>query len=116
MWRQVCVSLARPIYRTGANSLLKDAPPSGRQPTIRAEKVAQVIAKTTQSKPATATHWSPSRMTREAGISDSRVDRIWRAHGLKPHRVESFNISRDPDFAKRLDDIVRLRLNPPSMR
>lgn len=97
----------------GVDSLLKDAPRSGRKPTISAEKVAQVIAKTTQNKPATATHWSRSTMAREAGISDSSVGRIWRAHGLKPHRVESFKISNDPDFARKLDDIVGLYLNPP---
>jgi transposase len=97
----------------GVDSLLKDAPRSGRKPTISGAKVAQVIAKTTQSKPAAATHWSRSTMAREAGISDSSVGRIWRAHGLKPHRVESFKVSNDPDFARKLDDIVGLYLNPP---
>jgi transposase len=106
LWRDRYIEL-------GVDSLLKDAPRSGRKPTISAEKVAQVIAKTTQSKPAAATHWSRSTMAREAGISDSSVGRIWRAHGLKPHRVESFKVSNDPDFARKLDDIVGLYLNPP---
>jgi transposase len=97
----------------GVDGLLKDAPRSGRKPTISAEKVAQVIAKTTQSKPEAATHWSRSTMSREVGISDSSVGRIWRAHGLKPHRVESFKISNDPKFAEKLEDIVGLYLNPP---
>ena len=39
--------------------------------------------------------------------------RIWRAHGLKPHRVESFKVSNDPQFAEKLEDIVGLYLNPP---
>ena len=73
------------------DSLLKDAPRFGRKSAISAEKVAQVIAMTTQSKPATATHSSRSTMAREAGISDSSVGRFWRAHGLKPHRVESYS-------------------------
>ena len=47
------------------------------------------------------------------GISDSSVGRIWRAHGLKPHRVESFKVSNDPTFAEKLDAIVGLYLNPP---
>jgi transposase len=97
----------------GVEGLLKDAPRSGRKPTITTEKVAQVVAKTTQGKPAAGTHWSRSTMAREAGISDSSVGRIWRAHGLKPHRIESFKISNDPNFAEKLDDIVGLYLNPP---
>jgi transposase len=106
LWRSRFIEL-------GVDGLLKDAPRSGRKPTISAEKIAQVIATTTQSKPVTATHWSRSTMAREAGISDSSVGRIWRAHGLKPHRVESFKISNDPEFAEKLEDIVGLYLNPP---
>lgn len=69
LWRSRFIKL-------GVNGLLEDAPRSGRKPTIAAEKVAEVIAMTTQSKPATATHWSRSTMAREAGISDSSVGRI----------------------------------------
>jgi transposase len=97
----------------GVDGLLKDAPRSGRKPTISAHKVAQVIARTTQSKPEPATHWSRSTMAQEVDISDSSVGRIWRAHGLKPHRIESFKISNDPKFAEKLEDIVGLCLNPP---
>jgi transposase len=97
----------------GVPGLLKDAPRSGRKPTISSEVVAQLIRKTTQSRPAHATHWSRSTMAREMGISDSSVGRIWRAHGLKPHRVESFKISNDPNFANKLEAIVGLYLNPP---
>src|SRR5271163_171803 len=69
----------------GVAGLVKDAPRPGRTPTITAEKVAEVVAKTTQSTPANATQWSRSTMARLAGISDSSVGRIWREHGLKPH-------------------------------
>lgn len=97
----------------GVAGLLKDAPRPGRTPTIGAAIVAEVVKKTTESAPAKAAHWSRSTMAREVGISDSSVGRIWRAHGLKPHRVESFKISNDPNFADKLDDIVGLYLNPP---
>ncbi len=97
----------------GVEGLMKDAPRPGRTPAISAKMVAQVIARTTQSKPAGATHWSRSRMAREMGISESSVGRIWRAHGLKPHRIESFKVSNDPHFAEKLDAIVGLYLNPP---
>ena len=97
----------------GVAGLVKDAPRPGRTPTITAGKVAEVVARTTQSAPANATQWSRSMMAREAGISESSVGRIWRAHGLKPHRVESFKISNDPEFAAKLEDTVGLYLDPP---
>ena len=52
-------------------------------------------------------------MAAAVGISEASVRRIWRAHGLKPHRVETFKISNDPAFAEKLEDIVGLYLNPP---
>jgi len=52
-------------------------------------------------------------MARTVGISEASVRRIWRRHGLKPHRVENFKISNDPEFAEKLEDIVGLYLNPP---
>jgi transposase len=97
----------------GVAGLMKDAPRPGRTPAILPDRVADVIAKTTQSKPAGATHWSRSRMALETGISDSSIGRIWRTHGLKPHRIESFKVSNDPHFAEKLDAIVGLYLNPP---
>ena len=101
------------FLKLGVCGLLKDAPRPGRKPTISAETVATVVRKTTQSAPVNATQWSRSTMGRAVGISDSSVGRIWRAHGLKPHRVESFKISNDPEFAEKLEDIVGLYLNPP---
>src|SRR3954462_6787349 len=92
---------------------MKDAPRRGRTSSISAAMTARVVAKTTQSKPAGATHWSRSMMAREMGISESIVGRIWRAHGLKPHRIESFKITNDPHFAEKLEAIVGLYLNPP---
>jgi transposase len=73
----------------GVAGLVKDAPRPGRTPTITAKKVAEVVAKTTQTTPSNATQWSRSTMAREAGISESSVGRIWRSHGLKPHSVST---------------------------
>jgi transposase len=97
----------------GIEGLLKDAPRPGRTPRITAEIVDTVVTKTTQSTPANATHWSTRSMARVTGISEASVRRIWHAHGLKPHRVESFKVSNDPDFAAKLEDVVGLYLNPP---
>ena len=97
----------------GVTGLVKDAPRPGRTPTISAEKVSEIVAKTTQSTPPNATQWSRSTMARLVGISESSVGRIWRGHGLKPHRIESFKISNDPEFAAKLENIVGLYLDPP---
>ncbi len=106
LWRERFLAL-------GVQGLLNDTPRPGRTPSIPASTVEQVIRKTTQTTPLHATHWSTRSMAREAGISEASVRRIWRAHGLKPHRVESFKISNDPHFAEKLEDIVGLYLNPP---
>jgi hypothetical protein len=72
-----------------------------------------IIRKTTQEKPENATHWSTRTMARAAGVSEASVRRIWRAHGLKPHLVETFKVSSDPEFASKLEDVIGLYLNPP---
>ncbi len=106
LWRHRFLTL-------GVDGLLRDASRPGRTPSISTQTVARIIEKTTQSKPANATQWSRSTMAREAGISESSVGRIWRSHGLKPHRVASFKVSNDPLFADKLEAIVGLYLNPP---
>jgi transposase len=93
--------------------LEKDAPRPGRKPAISAKLKEEVIRQTTQSKPVNATHWSTRTMAAEMGISEATVRRIWHAHGLKPHLIESFKISKDKHFAEKLEDIVGLYLNPP---
>lgn len=97
----------------GMAGLLKDAPRPGRKPTIGARLTQRVVTMTTRQRPSNATHWSTRTMAAAVGISEASVRRIWRAHGLKPHRVETFKISNDPAFAEKLEDIVGLYLNPP---
>src|ERR1017187_7504004 len=94
----------------GIEGLLKDAPRPGRTPSISPEVTATMIAKTTQSTPTNATHWSTRTMAKEMSISKASVSRIWRANGLKPHRMESFKVSNDPHFADKLEAIVGLYL------
>jgi transposase len=97
----------------GLPSLEKDAPRPGRLPSIAPDKVTEVIRLTTLEKPAHATHWSTRSMAKHMGISDTSVLRIWRAHGLKPHRSESFKVSNDPLFAEKLEAVVGLYLSLP---
>jgi len=63
--------------------------------------------------PANATHWSTRTMAAAVGVSEATVRRIWHKHGLKPHLMETFKVSTDPNFAEKLDAIVGLYLNPP---
>jgi transposase len=97
----------------GLAGLEKDAARPGRPVLISAEKIQQVVTKTTQELPPNATHWSTRTMAAAAGLSEASVRRIWHAHGLKPHIVERLKLSNDPRFAEKLEDIVGLYLNPP---
>ena len=75
--------------------------------------VARLIELTTQSKPESATHWSTRTMAAELGVHSVTVSRHWRANGLKPHLIDGFKVSRDPDFVEKLEDIVGLYMSPP---
>jgi len=91
----------------------KDIPRSGRK-RVQRDKVARLIVHTTtQEKPPGATHWSVRTMAKAQRISPAAVQRIWHAHGLKPHLVRTFKLSRDPNFNQKLHDVVGLYLNPP---
>jgi transposase len=92
---------------------LLDAPRSGAPRTIDDARVEAVIAKTLESKPAGATHWSTRSMARDMGLTQTAVSRIWRAFGLQPHRQDTFKLSADPMFVDKVRDIVGLYLNPP---
>ena len=92
---------------------LLDAPRPGAPRTIDDARVDAVIAKTLESVPDGATHWSTRSMVREAGLSQTAVSRIWRAFGLQPHRQETFKLSSDPLFVDKVRDIVGLYLDPP---
>ena len=63
--------------------------------------------------PADATDWSRASMAKEAGLSKSTVGRIWKAFGLKPHQIDTFKISNDPQFIDKVRDVVGLYLDPP---
>jgi transposase len=97
----------------GVNGLLKDATRPSRVKPLTPEKIQQVVHMTLHERPPNATHWSVRSMAAAAGVSYSSVQRIWRAHGLKPHLVETFKVSRDKNFATKVEDVVGLYLNPP---
>src|SRR5215471_3447942 len=106
-WRQRYVE-------AGVAGLLKDAPRPGRNKRIRADKVEAIVNATLHTRPADATHWSVRTLAKRQRVSPATVHRIWQAHNLQPHRVETFKLSRDPQFVSKLRDIVGLYLNPPA--
>src|SRR5438477_9608523 len=84
---------------------LRDDPRSGAPRTIEDADIEAVIVKTLESAPENATHWSSRGMAKSSGISVSSVQRIWRACGLQPHRIETFKLSTDPDFVAKVRDV-----------
>ena len=97
----------------GAQALTETKPGRGRKPAISAATIKAIVQATTQTKPPGATHWSCRSMAKAQGVSPATVQRIWDAHGLKPHRVKTFKLSNDPRFSEKLTDVVGLYLNPP---
>jgi transposase len=90
-----------------------DEPRPGAPRMITDAKVEQVVRLTLEATPKDATHWSTRSMARRCGMSQSSVSRLWRAFALRPHRVESFKLSKDPLFIEKVRDIVGLYLHPP---
>ena len=97
----------------GLVGIEKDAPRPGRRRRVDEQQRADVIRKTLKEKPDGQTHWSRATMSAATGLSQSTIGRIWREHGLKPHRVDTFKLSSDPRFVEKLNDIVGLYVNPP---
>jgi transposase len=85
----------------------------GRKKTISQDKIDEIVDLTLNYRPQGETHWSCRTMAAATGVSKSTVQQVWSARGLKPHRVETFKLSNDPQFEEKLVDVVGLYLNPP---
>ena len=85
---------------------LADEPGPGPARTISDDMVEAVIVRTLEELPRDATHWSTRSLASEMGMSQSAISRIWRAFGLKPHLVDSFKLSTDPQFIDKVRDVV----------
>ena len=92
---------------------LLDEPRPGAPRTVTDAAVERVVRLTLETTPQDATHWSTRAMAKRCGLSQSAVSRIWRAFALRPHRVETFKLSKDPLFIEKVRDIVGLYLDPP---
>ncbi|HEX8375050.1 MAG TPA: IS630 family transposase [Geminicoccaceae bacterium] len=98
----------------GVAGLLRDKTRPPRIPPLPQAMIDRVVALTATEPPHEATHWTASALAAAVGISPSSVQRIWRAHKLRPHRVKTFKLSKDPEFVAKLRDIVGLYIDPPA--
>jgi transposase len=93
---------------------LSDEPRPGAPRKITDEQVELVITRTLEERgPGEDTHWSTRSMAAATGMSQSAISRIWRAFGLKPHLVQTWKLSTDPQFIDKVRDVVGLYLDPP---
>ena len=102
----------RRFVRDGLSGLFDEPRPGGPR-RITDAVVEEVVTTTLESTPRAATHWSTRQMAKKFGLSRTTVSRIWRAFRLRPHRSESFKLSKDPLLIEKVRDIVGLYLNPP---
>jgi transposase len=108
------VLLWRKRFETdGIAGLLEDRPRSGRPKRISEQREAAIVEATMKTTPKDATQWSVRAMAAAQKVSSATVQRIWKKHKLQPHRVESFKLSSDPQFGRKVRDIVGLYMNPP---
>jgi transposase len=96
------------FMQAGVDGLLRDKTRPSRIPPLAPEVAERVVVLTLGDPPGETTHWTAAAMAKASGISASAVRRIWRSHGLQPHRVRRFKLSNDPEFAAKLRSIVGL--------
>ena len=98
----------------GVAGLLRDKTRPSRIAPLAQAKVDEILALTKKPPPHEATHWTAAAMAEAVGVSVSSVQRVWRSHGLQPHRFRLFKLSNDPTFTDKVRDIVGLYMDPPA--
>ncbi len=111
--RTTVIEWRKRFLNEGLSALTRVKPGRGRRPRLGAERVEGIVKATLNSLPPAATHWSCRSMAKAQGVSHATIQRIWDAHGLQPHRVKTFKLSRDKRFEEKLTDVVGLYMNPP---
>src|SRR5436190_5069329 len=101
--------------QSGVAALEHEPPRKASSQRLDEELIKKIVNTTLQTTPADATHWSTRTLGRHLGVSHMTVARVWDSHGLQPHRVRTFKLSRDKQFVEKLTDIVGLYLNPPDL-
>jgi len=98
----------------GIKGLLREKTRPPGTPRTSEDTAAEVIRLTEEAPPHQATHWTLRAMAMRVGLAPSTVRAIWKAHGISPHRWRQFKLSNDPEFAKKLTDVVGLYVSPPA--
>lgn len=111
--RPTVLQWRRRFEEQGPAGLAEDAPHGKSRKALSPAKVKAIVEATLHTTPPGATHWSTRTMAKAQGVSNATVARIWDAHGLQPHRVESFKLSKDKRFVEKLADVVGVYLDPP---
>lgn len=111
--RTTVIEWRKRFLNEGLDALTQIKPGRGRKPQLGVERVERIVKATLNSLPPGATHWSCRSMAKAQGVSHATVQRIWDAHGLQPHRVKTFKLSRDKRFEEKLTDVVGLYMAPP---
>ena len=81
---------------------------------VTPKRQARILAKTREAPPDGSTHWSTRKLAKVLGMSHVTISRVWKAAGLKPHRIGRYMASNDPNFEEKAADVIGLYLNPPS--
>ena len=102
------------FMQAGVDGLRHDKTRPSRIPPLAPTVIERVVALTQTDPPGETTHWTAAAMAEQVGLSVSSVQRIWRSHGLQPHRIRLFRLSNDPQFAAKVRDIVGLYIDPPA--
>jgi len=111
--RTTVILWRRRFRENGCSGISSDAPHGVSTRRLDTGKEKAIVEATLHTKPPDATHWSTRSMARSQGVGKSTVQRIWDAHGLQPHRVRPFKLSKDKRFVEKLTDVVGVYLNPP---
>jgi len=111
--RPTVIQWRRRFQEKGPAGIAEDKPHGSSPQALVPRKVKAIVDATLQTTPKDATHWSTRTMAKAQGVGKSTVQRIWDAHGLQPHRVRTFKLSRDKRFVEKLTDVVGVYLNPP---
>jgi transposase len=106
LWRQH-------FAKSGVAGLEQEPPRKISSQRTEDKQIKAIVEATLHTKPEDATHWSSRTLAQRFGVSHMTVARIWDSHGLQPHRVRHFKLSRDKQFVEKLTDVVGLYLNPP---
>src|SRR5579864_286569 len=113
MSRPTILAVRSAFVQGGVTALTQRQKRKRARPVLTAETEQKILDATLKTRPGDATHWSVRRLAAQLRLSRMMVQRVWQRHGLQPHRVEKFKISRDPRFEDKVRDVVGLYLNPP---